>query len=107
MTKMTKEQKEARKRADVLIEEMVAESGNSREAVLGRNGLVARLTRRVVEKALAGELTHHLGYGKGEEPPEENCRNGTSVKTVLTEDGPMEIAAPRDRAGTFEPLLIA
>ena len=62
---MTKEQKEARKRADVLIEEMLAEHGIGREAVLGRNGLVARLTQRVVEKALAGELTHHLGYHQG------------------------------------------
>ena len=104
---MTKEQKEARQRADVLIEEMLAENGISPEAVLGRDGLVARLTRRVVEKALAGELTHHLGYAKGGPPLEENCRNGTSVKTVLTEDGPMEMATPRDRAGTFEPLMIA
>ena len=85
---MTKEQKEARQRADVLIDEMLAENGISHEAVLGRDGLVARLTRRVVEKALAGELTHHLGYAKGGQPLEENCRNGTSVKTVLTEDGP-------------------
>ena len=104
---MTKEQKEARKRADGLIDELLAENGISREAVLGQNGLVARLTQRVVEKALAGELTHHLGYGQGGEPPQENCRNGTSAKTVLTEDGPMAIAVPRDRAGTFEPLLIA
>lgn len=104
---MTKEQKEARRRADGLIDELLAENGISREAVLGRNGLVARLTQRVVEKALAGELTHHLGYGPGGEPPQENCRNGTTAKTVLTEDGPLEIAVARDRAGTFEPLLIA
>ena len=104
---MTKEQKEAGKRADVLIEEMLAEDGIGYEAVLGQDGLVARVWQRVIEKALAGELTHHLGYDKGGAPPEENCRNGTSVKTVLTEDGPVEIATPRDRAGSFEPLLIA
>ncbi len=104
---LSKEQKEARKRTDALIDEMLAEHGISPEAVLGRHGLVAKLTRRVVEKALSGELTHHLGYEKGEEPPGENCRNGASPKTVMTEDGPVEIAVPRDRAGSFEPRLIA
>src|SRR5438477_4680899 len=99
---MTKEQKEARKKTDELIEGLLAEHGISREAILGQNGLVARLTQRVVEKALAGELTHHLGYAKGGEPLGENCRNGSSSKTVLSEDGPMEIAVPRDRAGSFE-----
>jgi putative transposase len=101
-----KEQKEARKRSDGLIDELLAEQGISREAVLGQNGLMARLTKRVVERALAGELTHHLGYSKGAEPPGENCRNGSSPKTMIGEDGPVEIAVPRDRAGTFEPMLI-
>lgn len=104
---MTKEQKEAKKRADALIDEMLAEHGLGVEAVLGKKGLVSQLTKRVVERALAGELTHHLGYEKGGEPPADNCRNGSSRKTMLGEDGAMEIAVPRDRAGTFEPLLIA
>jgi putative transposase len=104
---MTKENRDNEKRQDQLIEELIARNGVSREAILGQNGLVARLTQRVVEKALAGELTHHLGYAKGAEPPGENCRNGSSAKTVISEDGPMEIAVPRDRAGSFEPLLIA
>jgi transposase-like protein len=104
---ISKEQKEARRRTDALIDEMLAEHGISPEAVLGRHGLVAQLTKRVVEKALAGELTHHLGYEKGAEPPPENCRNGSSAKTLITEDGPVEIAVPRDRAGSFEPRLVA
>jgi putative transposase len=104
---MTKEQKEAKKRTDKLIDEMLEQGGISREAVLGESGLVARLTKRVVERALAGELTHHLGYDKGEEPPGKNCRNGASSKRILTEDGEMDIAVPRDREGSFEPLLIA
>jgi putative transposase len=107
MTKESKESREHEKKQDELIEQLVARTGFGREAILGRNGLVARLTRRVVEKALAGELTHHLGYSKGAEPPGENCRNGHSAKTVLSEDGPMQIAVPRNRAGSFEPLLIA
>ncbi len=105
--RLKREQKEVLKGTDALIDGMLAQSGLSREAILGQRGLVAHLTRRVVERALAGELTHHLGYTKGQEPPGENCRNGASAKTVLTEDGPVEIAVPRDRAGTFEPRLIA
>ena len=101
-----KERHENRQRQDELIEELIARNGHGREAILGRNGLVAQLTKRVVEKALAGELTHHLGYEPGQAPPGENCRNGSSAKTVLTEDGAVAIAVPRDRAGTFEPLLI-
>ena len=104
---MTKEQKEAKKRTDKLIDELLAERGLSPEAVLGKGGLVSQLTKRVVERVLAGELTHHLGYEKGATPPAGNCRNGGSAKTVVGEDGAMEIVVPRDREGTFEPLLIA
>ena len=103
---MTNEQKEAVKQTDVLIDQMLAEQGLSTEAVLGKDGLVSQLTKRVVERALAGELTHHLGYGKGGQPPGANCRNGSSRKTIIGEAGAMEIAVPRDRAGTFEPVLI-
>ena len=107
MMKETKENRESKKKQEALIDEMLDRCGTSREAILGQSGLVAQLTKRVVERALAGELTHHLGYPRGDEPPGENCRNGTSRKQVLSEDGPLEIAVPRDRAGTFEPLLIA
>lgn len=107
MTKKSKEEREARKRTDALIDEMLAKSGLSAEGVMGKSGLVAQLTKRVVERALAGELTHHLGYDKGAEPPRENCRNGTSAKRLITEDGAVEIAVPRDRDGTFEPKLVA
>src|SRR5580765_7731023 len=73
---------------------------------------VAAATRRfkkaIIERALGAELTHHLGYGRGEIKPDEltNHRNGTSGKTVLTDDGPLPIDVPRDRAGSFEPQLI-
>lgn len=104
MTKKTK----AKNRADELIGELLKEYGTSREAVLGENGLVAALKKRVIEKALAGELTHHLGYEPGKKPSgESNHRNGYSSKSLLGEGRPMEIEVPRDRAGTFEPLLIA
>src|SRR4051812_45428676 len=70
---------------------------------------VRRFKKAIIERALGGELTHHLGYPPGGAKPEatSNHRNGTGSKTVLTDDGPLPIDVPRDRAGTFEPRLIA
>ena len=67
------------------------------------------LKKAIVERALGAELTHHLGYPKGQTPPAEqaNCRNGTTPKTVLTGEGSLDLAIPRDREGSFEPQLIA
>ena len=64
--------------------------------------------KALIERCLGAELSHHLGYLSGDEKPEEadNHRNGTSGKTVLTEDGPLRIDVPRDREGSFEPVLI-
>jgi hypothetical protein len=67
-----------------------------------------RFKKALIERALGSELTHHLGYPPGGEKPVDttNHRNGTGGKTVLTDDGPLAIDVPRDRAGTFEPRLI-
>jgi transposase-like protein len=67
-----------------------------------------RSRKALIERALGGELSHHLGYPPGGERPEEvsNLRNGASAKSVLTDDGPLRIEVPRDREGSFEPLLI-
>ena len=64
--------------------------------------------KALIERALGAELGHHLGYATGAVKPEtvSNQRNGTSGKTVLTEDGPLRIEVPRDRDASFEPLLI-
>jgi transposase-like protein len=62
----------------------------------------------LVERRLGGELTHHWGYPPGGLKPgaATHQRNGTGSKTVLTDDGSIELDVPRDRDGTFEPQLI-
>ena len=64
--------------------------------------------KAVIERALGAEMSHHLGYPPGAVKPEQrtNHRNGSSGKTVLTDDGPLRIDVPRDRDGSFEPQLI-
>ena len=64
--------------------------------------------KALIERALGAELSHHLGYRPGADKPEDssNHRNGASAKTVLTGGGPVRIEVPRDREGSFEPLLI-
>jgi len=88
-----------------LIDELIATSGGS---LIGPDGLVKSLTKALVERMLAGELNHHLGYEKHEPAGygTGNSRNGTSRKTLKGEAGEMTIEVPRDRNGTFEPKLI-
>ena len=76
---MTKEKKETK--CDDLIDALLEEHGISQEAVLGENGLIAQLKKRVVERALAGELTHHLGYAKGE-AGEAAPKRSTTIATA-------------------------
>jgi len=75
----------------------------------GEGGLLARLTKLVVESSLEGELDDHLGYGKHDAAGRDggNSRNGKRAKTLLTEAGPVAIEVPRDREGSFEPKIVA
>ena len=77
----------------------------SAEAV---NAASMAFKKALIERALGAELSHHLGYAPGATKPDQanNQRNGRSGKTVLTEDGPLRIEVPRDREGSFEPVLI-
>ena len=70
--------------------------------------VMRRFKKAIIERALGAELSHHLGYAPGGAKPDDttNHRNGTSGKTVLTDDGPVAIEVPRDRQGTFAPQLI-
>jgi transposase-like protein len=79
------------------------------EDLTGEDGLFKQLKKALIERALGAELSEHLGYEKGDPAGRRsgNSRNGTSSKTLLTEDGEVGISVPRDRAGTFEPRLVA
>ncbi|CAN5822976.1 IS256 family transposase [soil metagenome] len=72
------------------------------------DALFRQMKKALMERILSAELTHHLGYGPGEPKPatQPNHRNGTTPKTVVTEDGTLPLAIPRDRAGTFAPQLV-
>ena len=78
------------------------------EEIAGPEGLLALLTRRLLNRALEAELTAHLGYPAGQAPPggAGNARNGQPHKTVLTDQGPLRIRSPRDRKGTFGPQIV-
>jgi putative transposase len=73
--------------------------------LLGPDGLLSQVTKAVLERALAEEMTGHLGYEKHDPAGRGsgNSRNGTTPKTVLTDIGAVDLAVPRDRSGTFEP----
>jgi putative transposase len=76
--------------------------------LLGPDGLLSQVTRAVLERALAEEMTGHLGYEKHDPAGRGsgNSRNGSTAKTVLTEVGAVDLAVPRDRNGSFEPQIV-
>ncbi len=101
-------------KVDQLIDELL-EDCHSPEDIIGESGLLKQLSKRLIERSLAGELTHHLNTESqpteersdiGDKEGVKNSRNGHSKKTIQTQQGEMEIAVPRDRAGTFEPVLV-
>ena len=78
------------------------------EEIMGENGLLQQLTKAVLQRALQAEMTVHLGHEKHApvSNKEGNARNGSSLKTIKGEFGSMPIEIPRDRDGSFEPIII-
>jgi len=93
--------------ADDVIDELLA-GARTEEEIVGPGGVLAQLTKRLVERAMSAELTEHLGFEPHQEPPggTGNTRNGSTAKTLATEHGPVRIETPRDRKGSFEPQII-
>jgi putative transposase len=91
-----------------LVGRLVEQARAAGLQLTGDGGLLQQLTKRVLEAALDGEITDHLGYDKGDPAGKngQNSRNGSRAKTVLTEVGPVEVAVPRDRGGSFEPRIV-
>jgi putative transposase len=96
---------------ELLPEEALADvlKGLDPQEITGSGGLLSQLAGRVINAALQGELTDHLGYPPGQAPPggAGNHRNGSTPKTVHSELGPLELNTPRDRQGSFDPKLVA
>src|SRR3981189_1382132 len=94
-----------------IIEELMKDYQRP-EDLTGAGGILEELHKRLYERVLGAELTHYLGYAKGEAPKQEegqrreNHRNGSSKKTLSSEEGKREIAVARDRSGEFEPQFI-
>ena len=93
--------------SDEVIDQLLAGARTEAE-IAGPGGLLAQLTKQLVERAMEVELTDHVGYEPHCEPPggAENTRNGTTPKTLITDQGKVPIDAPRDRNGSFEPKIV-
>jgi transposase-like protein len=91
-----------------LAQELVESARADGVALVGPGGLLTGLTKSVLETALDAEMAEHLGYDKHDPAGRDggNSRNGTRTKTVLTEVGPVQVEVPRDRDGTFEPVIV-
>jgi putative transposase len=96
-----------RRISNEMIDELLAGASTEQE-IAGPGGLLAELTKRLVERAMEVEITDHLGYEPHHEPPggAGNTRNGSISKTLITEHGKVGVDAPRDRDGSFEPKIV-
>ncbi|CAL9623944.1 hypothetical protein SUDANB43_05879 [Streptomyces sp. enrichment culture] len=104
----TSEPQPSRAVDDQLIDELVGRAQAEGLQLTGEGGLLQQLTKRLLESALEGEISDHLGYDKHDAAGKNggNSRNGKRGKTVLTDVGPVEISVLRDRDGTFEPKIV-
>ena len=86
--------------------DLIIESGADLKTMFDQDGLLKKLTKSLVERALNAELSHHLGYDKYEHAKSANLRNGNSKKKLLTDSGTIDLEIPRDRESSFEPQLL-
>jgi putative transposase len=91
-----------------LLDDLMSRVDAGEVHLTGEGGFLPEMIKAVLERGLAAELTGHLGYERGDRAGRGsgNSRNGTTPKTVATEVGDVDLATPRDRAGTFEPRLV-
>jgi len=116
MESMSPEREERRRRQKELADQLKASGAldeifakiDAGEPITGEQGLLGGMLKATLERGLDAELTEHVGYERGDEEAAlyPNSRNGTSPKTVATEIGDIDLAVPRDRNGTFSPMLV-
>ena len=116
MTRVSLEREERRRGQKEIADQLKASGAldeifakiDAGEALTGEQGLLGGMLKAALERGLDAELTEHVGYERGdaEASLHENSRNGTSAKTISTEIGDVELAIPRDRNGTFTPMLV-
>lgn len=117
MTKLTAEDRAERRRVQAELAEQLKASGALDEVfakidagvpLTGDHGLLGGMLKAALERGLDAELSDHLGYERGDPGARmfDNSRNGTTGKTVASEVGDVELAVPRDRLGTFTPMLV-
>ena len=118
MTMIDKQSREDRRRAQTegvraleasgALDDLYARIDAGEVQLEGKDGLIQQLIKAGLERGLQAELSEHLGYDKGapEAATFPNSRNGTSAKTVATSVGEVELAIPRDRDGSFTPMLV-
>jgi putative transposase len=92
---------------DATVAALAEQARGQGVALLGEGGLLQQLTKRFLEAALNGEMDAHLGRGRHERGGDGNGRNGKRTKTLITDVGPVPVAVPRDRDGTFTPTIVA
>jgi len=107
---MVMAQKREKKEKDI-IDQMLDNidfRGLTQDEVVGQNGLIKQLTGKILQRALEVEMTEHLGYEKNSNAGDNsgNSRNGHTEKTVLLENQSTVIEVPRDRNGSFEPVIV-
>jgi transposase-like protein len=116
VAKINEQEREERRRSHAEIAARINDSGaldsifeqiNSGNAI-DQSDLIGGLLKAALERGLNAELSGHLGYEKGDPDADKhsNSRNGSSKKTVITEVGDIELSIPRDRDGTFTPMLV-
>lgn len=116
MNAISPEREERRRRQKELADQLKASGAmdeifakiDAGEALTGEQGLLGGMLKAALERGLDAELTEHVGYDRGDAEASlfPNSRNGTTSKTVATEIGDIELATPRDRNGTFTPMLV-
>lgn len=116
MAKVSPEREERRRQQAELAEKLAASGAldevfaqlDAGQPLTGDQGVLGAMLKAALERGLDTELTEHLGYERGDPDASvfANSRNGTTSKTVATEVGSVELAVPRDRDGSFTPMLV-